>query len=230
MTTERVPLTSDERALREAVVATALAMNAAGINRGKSGNVSARWRNGAFDGFLVTPTGIAYDRTTPEQIDAMTSAGEARGNVLPSSEWRFHRDIYAVRGDAHAIVHTHAPFATTLACMHRGIPPFHYMIAVAGGKDIRCAPYATFGTQELSDHAVAALAGRRACLLANHGMIAFGASLDAALALAVEVETLAEMYWRALQIGEPALLPDAEMDRVLEEFATYGQPLPASKL
>ena len=230
MTTERVPLTSDERALREAVVATALAMNAAGINRGKSGNVSARWRNGAFDGFLVTPTGIAYDRTTPEQIVAMTSAGEARGNVLPSSEWRFHRDIYAVRGDAHAIVHTHAPFATTLACMHRGIPPFHYMIAVAGGKDIRCAPYATFGTQELSDHAVAALAGRRACLLANHGMIAFGASLDAALALAVEVETLAEMYWRALQIGEPALLPDAEMDRVLEEVATYGQPLPASKL
>ena len=230
MTTELVPLTSDERALREAVVATALAMNAAGINRGKSGNVSARWRNGAFDGFLVTPTGIAYDRTTPEQIVAMTSAGEARGNVLPSSEWRFHRDIYAVRGDAHAIVHTHAPFATTLACMHRGIPPFHYMIAVAGGKDIRCAPYATFGTQELSDHAVAALAGRRACLLANHGMIAFGASLDAALALAVEVETLAEMYWRALQIGEPALLPDAEMDRVLEEFATYGQPLPASKL
>ena len=221
---------SEERALREAVVATALAMNPAGINRGKSGNVSARWRDGAFDGFLVTPTGIPYDRTTPEQIVAMTSAGEARGNVLPSSEWRFHRDIYAVRGDAHAIVHTHAPFATTLACMHRGIPPFHYMIAVAGGKDIRCAPYATFGTQELSDHAVAALAGRRACLLANHGMIAFGASLDAALALAVEVETLAEMYWRALQIGEPALLPDAEMDRVLEEFATYGQPLPASKL
>ena len=229
MTTERVPLTSDERALREAVVATALAMNAAGINRGKSGNVSARWRNGAFDGFLVTPTGIAYDRTTPEQIVAMTLAGEARGNVLPSSEWRFHRDIYAVRGDAHAIVHTHAPFATTLACMHRGIPPFHYMIAVAGGKDIRCAPYATFGTQELSDHAVAALAGRRACLLANHGMIAFGASLDAALALAVEVETLAEMYWRALQVGEPALLPDAEMARVLEKFATYGQPHAAPK-
>ena len=219
-----------ERALREAVIITALAMNAAGINRGKSGNVSARWRDGAFDGFLVTPTGVAYDQTTPDHIVAMTLAGEARGNVLPSSEWRFHRDIYAVRGDAHAIVHTHAPFATTLACMHRGIPPFHYMIAVAGGKDIRCAPYATFGTQELSDHAVAALAGRRACLLANHGMIAFGASLDAALALAVEVETLAEMYWRALQIGEPALLPDAEMDRVLEEFATYGQPLPASKL
>jgi len=153
----------------------------------------------------------------------MTLAGEARGNVLPSSEWRFHRDIYAARADAQAIVHTHAPFATTLACMHRGIPPFHYMVAVAGGKDIRCAPYATFGTQELSDHAVAALAGRRACLLANHGMIAIGASLDGALALAVEVETLAEMYWRALQIGEPSPLPDAEMDVVLEKFRTYGQ-------
>ena len=214
---------NDERALREAVVATALAMNAAGINRGKSGNVSARWRDAAFDGFLVTPTGVPYERTTPSLIVAMTLAGDASGDVLPSSEWRFHRDIYAARADAHAIVHTHAPFATTLACMHRGIPPFHYMVAVAGGKDIRCAPYATFGTQELSDHAVVALAGRRACLLANHGMIAIGASLDAALALAIEVESLAEMYWRALQIGEPAPLPDAEMDRVLEKFATYGQ-------
>ena len=217
---------SSERALREAVIDTALAMYAAGINRGKSGNVSARWRDDAFDGFLVTPTGVPYDRTTPEQIVAMTLAGEARGNVLPSSEWRFHRDIYAARGDAQAIVHTHAPFTTTLACMHRGIPPFHYMVAVAGGKDIRCAPYATFGTQELSDHAVAALSGRRACLLANHGMIAIGASLDATLALAVEVESLAEMYWRALQIGEPVPLPDEEMERVLEKFATYGQQSP----
>jgi len=214
---------NDERALREAVVATALAMNAAGINRGKSGNVSARWRDAAFDGFLVTPTGVPYERTTPSLIVAMTLAGDASGDVLPSSEWRFHRDIYAARADAHAIVHTHAPFATTLACMHRGIPPFHYMVAVAGGKDIRCAPYATFGTQELSDHAVVALAGRRACLLANHGMIAIGTSLESALALAVEVETLAEMYWRALQIGEPLPLPDAEMDVVLEKFRTYGQ-------
>jgi len=217
---------NDERALREAVVATALAMNAAGINRGKSGNVSARWRDAAFDGFLVTPTGVPYERTTPSLIVAMTLAGDASGDVLPSSEWRFHRDIYAARADAHAIVHTHAPFATTLACMHRGIPPFHYMVAVAGGKDIRCAPYATFGTQELSDHAVVALAGRRACLLANHGMIAIGTSLESALALAVEVETLAEMYWRALQIGEPVPLPDAEMDVVLEKFRTYGQQSP----
>ena len=218
-----------ELELRKEVIATALAMNAAGINRGKSGNVSARLRESDFDGFLVTPTGVPYDQTTPEQVVAMTLAGEARGTMLPSSEWRFHRDIYAVRGDAQAVVHTHAPFATTLACMHRGIPPFHYMVAVAGGRDIRCAPYATFGTQELSDHAVAALAGRRACLLANHGMIAIGGSLERALALAVEVESLAEMYWRALQIGEPVPLPDAEMDAVLQKFATYGQPQTATK-
>ena len=214
---------NDERTLRESVLATALAMNAAGINRGKSGNVSARWHDAAFDGFLITPTGVRYHQTAPEQIVAMTLGGEARGTLLPSSEWRFHRDIYGARADAQAIVHTHAPFATTLACLHRGIPAFHYMVAVAGGKDIRCAPYATFGTQALSDHAVAALAERRACLLANHGMIAIGTSLAQALALAVEVETLAEMYWRALQISEPVALPDAEMDTVLAKFATYGQ-------
>ena len=213
-----------ERKLREAVIATALAMNAAGINRGKSGNVSARWRDGAFDGFLITPTGVPYHQTAREQIVAMSLGGETRGALLPSSEWRFHRDIYVARADMQAIVHTHAPFATSLACMHRGLPPFHYMVAVAGGKDIRCAPYATFGTQELSDHAVAALEGRGACLLANHGMIAVGSSLEQALALAVEVETLAETYWRALQIGEPVLLSDAEMDVVLEKFRTYGQP------
>lgn len=214
----------DDDGLRERVIATALAMNAAGINRGKSGNVSARWRDGAFDGFLVTPTGLPYGEAQPADIVAVTLTGEAHGDRLPSSEWRFHRDIYANRPDAGAIVHTHAPFATSLACLARGIPAFHYMVAVAGGRDIRCAPYATFGTQALSDHAVAALAGRRACLLANHGMIALGATLDAALALAVEVETLAEMYWRVLQIGEPVLLSDEEMDTVLAKFATYGQP------
>ena len=227
---ERALPVNDERALREAVIATALAMNAAGINRGKSGNVSARWRDATFDGFLITPTGVPYRQISPEQIVAMTLAGEARGVLLPSSEWRFHRDIYAARGDAQAIVHTHAPFATTLACMHRGIPPFHYMVAVAGGRNIRCAAYATFGTQQLSDLAVAALAGRHACLLANHGMIALGASLERALAVAVEVETLAEMYWRALQIGEPIPLSDEEMDVVLEKFRTYGQPQSAPKV
>lgn len=214
----------DEPMLRNAVIATALAMNATGINRGQSGNVSVRLRDGGFDGFLVTPTGLPYADTMPDDIVAMSLDGEIRGDRLPSSEWRFHRDIYAHRADAHAIVHTHAPFATTLACLGRGIPAFHYMIAKAGGADIRCAPYATFGSQALSDHAMTALAGRRACLLANHGMIAIGASLDHALALAVEVETLSEMYWRVLQVGEPVLLSDAEMSVVLEKFATYGQP------
>ncbi len=215
---------SDERALREAVIATALAMNAQGINRGKSGNVSARAPAGGADGFLITPSGIPYADTRPDDIVAVGLDGSTRGTRKPSSEWRFHRDIYRARGDVTAIVHAHAPFATTLACHHLGIPPFHYMVAVAGGADIRCAPYATFGTQALSDRAVAALEGRKACLLAQHGMIAVGASLAAALALAVEVETRAEMSWRARQLGEPPLLSADEMSVVLDKFRTYGQP------
>jgi len=219
--------TPTEHALRDTIVAVAREMNALGINRGKSGNVSARWRDGSCDGYLITPSGMPYASMGPADIVAMPSEGgtdAVRGGRRPSSEWRFHRDIYGARGDAEAIVHTHAPFATSLACLRLPIPAFHYMIAVAGGEDIRCAPYATFGTQALSDHAVEALEGRRACLLANHGMIAIGASLEAALALAVEVETLAEIYWRARQLGEPVLLSTAEMDTVVAKFRTYGQP------
>ena len=219
--------TRDEHALREAIVATGREMNALGINRGKSGNVSARWREGTFDGYLITPSGMPYVSIGPADVVAMPSEGgtdAVRGGRRPSSEWRFHRDIYRVRDDAEAIVHTHSPFATSIACLRLAIPAFHYMIAVAGGDDIRCALYATFGTQALSDHAVEALEGRRACLLANHGMIAIGASLEAALALAVEVETLAEMYWRARQLGEPHLLSGAEMETVIAKFRTYGQP------
>ncbi len=216
-----------ELALRKAVVATAREMNALGINRGTSGNVSARWSSASFDGYLITPTGMVYAETTADDIVAMAiDADTPGGERRPSSEWRFHRDIYRSRDEVEAIVHVHAPFATALACLNRAIPAFHYMVAVAGGKDIRCAPYATFGTQELSDHAVAALVGRKACLLANHGMIAIGRSLAATLALAVEVESLAEMYWRALQVGEPVLLSDGEMDVVLEKFGSYGQPPP----
>ena len=215
---ERMP--RDSVALRKAIIATALAMNAAGINRGKSGNVSAR----IAGGFLVTPSGLPYEDTKPADIVAIDDAGHANGAREPSSEWRFHRDIYAARSEAHAIVHAHSPFSTALACLDRGIPAFHYMIAVAGGSDIRCAPYATFGTQQLSDRAVAALEGRTACLLAHHGMIAVGASLQNALALAVEVETLAEMYWRALQVGTPRLLDEREMRIVLEKLETHGWP------
>jgi L-fuculose-phosphate aldolase len=207
----------DTRALRARIVATAREMNGLGINRGKSGNVSAR----IDAGFLVTPSALPYDETKPDDIVAVDGEGNAVGRRKPSTEWPFHRDIYAARPEVAAIVHTHSPFATTLACLDRAIPAFHYMVAVGGGTDIRCAPYATFGTQALSDHAVRALEGRRACLLAHHGMIAVGASLAAALALAVEVETLAEMYWRALAIGEPTLLPDEEMQAVLEGFDRY---------
>jgi L-fuculose-phosphate aldolase len=210
----------DELALREEIIATARAMNAKNLNRGKSGNVSAR----TDEGFLVTPTGLAYESMRAEDIVEMAVDGTTRGSRAPSSEWRFHRDIYAVRAEVRAIVHLHSPFATTLACLGRGIPAFHYMIAVAGGSNVRCAPYATFGTQTLSDHALCALEGRKACLLANHGMIAVGPALAEALALAVEVEALAEQYWRALLIGEPKLLSESEMAIVLEKFSTYGQP------
>jgi L-fuculose-phosphate aldolase len=209
-----------ELALRQQIIATALRMNELRINHGRSGNVSAR----AGDGFLVTPSGLPYEETSPEDIAAVTLAGVASGPRQPSTEWRFHRDIYAARHDVGAIVHTHSTFATTLACLGRGIPAFHYMVAVAGGKDIRCADYATFGTQALSDQALVALAARKACLLANHGMIAVGGSLADALALAVEVEALAEQYWRTLQLGTPNVLSDAEMDVVLEKFSRYGKP------
>ena len=211
---------NDTRALRASIVDTARGMSALGINRGKSGNVSAR----VDAGFLITPSGLAYAATMPADIVAVDLDGNATGRRAPSSEWRFHRDIYAARSDVAAIVHAHATFATTLACLDRGIPAFHYMIAIAGGSDIRCAPYATFGTQALSDHAVRALDERSACLLSHHGMIAVGPSLAAALELAVEVETLAEMYWRALAIGEPAVLGADAMAAVLARFATYGKP------
>jgi L-fuculose-phosphate aldolase len=205
--------------LRAKVIDTALKMNALGINQGKAGNVSVR--SGA--GFLVTPTGMAYEHLQPEDIVSMQLDGTHEGARLPSSEWRFHCDIFAQRAEIHAIVHTHSVHATALACLGRGIPAFHYMVAVAGGRDIRCAPYATFGTKELSDRALAALAGRKACLLAHHGLIATGADLDQALALAVEVEALAHIYLQTLHTGEPALLGEEEMDRVLEKFKNYGQ-------
>ncbi|MBI4182415.1 MAG: class II aldolase/adducin family protein [Proteobacteria bacterium] len=201
------------------MVATSRRMSALGLVTGTAGNVSAR----IAGGFLVTPSGVPYDEMTPADIVAMDFAGQARGALAPSSEWRIHRDVLAARGEVNAVVHAHPMFSTVLACLRRGIPAFHYMVAAAGGGSIRCAPYATFGTQALSDAALAALAGRRACLLANHGMIALGPSLEAALALAVEVETLAEQYWRASLAGRPAILAAGEMDRVLEAFKTYGR-------
>ena len=204
---------------RSAVLATARAMNAAGLNRGTAGNVSVRHQGG----FFVTPTGMDYDESVAEDIVFVGLDGRLEGRRKPSSEWRFHRDIYAARPEAGAIIHTHAPFATALACRGEGIPPFHYMIARFGGSDIRCAAYATFGTQELSDAMLVALAGRNACLMAHHGMVVFGADLKQALALAVEFEALCEQYWRVLALGPAKVLPEDEMLRVIEKFRDYGK-------
>jgi L-fuculose-phosphate aldolase len=206
-------------ALAAQVLSTARALNASGINRGAAGNVSARHG----DGFLVTPTGMAYDACVAQDIVFVGMDGAAAGRRKPSSEWRFHRDIYAARAEAGAVVHAHSPFAVSLACLGCKIPPFHYMVARFGGQDVRCADYATFGTQALSDSIVEALAERTACLMAHHGMVVFGRDLDHALMLATELETLCEQYWRVLQLGQPRLLAADEMARVLAKFADYGR-------
>lgn len=209
----------NETDLRAAVAGASRATVTERLNRGSSGNVSAR----AGDGFLITPSGFPSAEVLPEQVVAMDMDGRAEGTLPPSSEWRIHRDIYRARPEVGAVVHVHSPFAVSLACLRRPIPAFHYMVAVAGGKDVRCAGYATFGTQALSDHVLAALEGRRACLMANHGMVAVGDTPAKAVALAVEVESLCEQYWRASLMGTPVLLDDAEMDEALAAFKGYGQ-------
>lgn len=217
-----MPMSAAERALRQEVIDTCIKMNALGINQGTSGNASVRVSDNPEDGFFITPSSIPYEEIAPEDVVTMKLDGTHSDNRRPSSEWRFHLDIMRARPDCGAIVHTHGMFATTLACLRMEIPAFHYMIAQAGGSTIRCSDYATFGTQELSDTALEALEGRKACLLANHGMIAIGPNLKKALALAVEVETLAAMYWRTLQVGQPVILPDDEIARVGEKFGTMG--------
>jgi L-fuculose-phosphate aldolase len=211
---------SDDR-LRDSVVAACRALTQRGLTHGTSGNVSVRRDERCF---FVSPTGIPYHTLEPDDIPLMDLGGRWFGRRRPSSEWRFHRDVFAARDEVAAIVHTHSSKATSLACTGRGIPAFHYMVAVAGGADIRCAPYYTFGTQELSDAAVAALEGRKACLLSNHGVIAVGADLAAAVALAGEVENLAAQYCTALALGEVRILDEIEMRRVVEKFRTYGKP------
>lgn len=203
---------------REALLQAALKLADFGLMRGSAGNVSVRVDNS----LLITPSGAAAQEMHAEGMVQLDMHGSVVGEGRPSSEWRFHRDIYQARPEVGAVVHTHSMFATTIACLRKDIPPFHYMISLAGGNTIRCAPYALFGTQALSDAAVQALADRNACLLANHGMIAIGRDLEHALKVSVEVETLCEQYWRALQIGEPALLSDAEMQAVHEQFKGYG--------
>ncbi len=209
--------------LSQQVIDSCLAMNAHGINQGSAGNISVRFE----DGFLITPSGMAYERLQPEHIVLVDLDGTSRDALNPSSEWRMHRDIYTNRAEAGAVLHAHSIFATALSCLRIDMPAFHYMIAVAGGADIRCADYALFGTQALSDNMLVALRERRACLLGTHGMICFHDDLDKALWLGVEVETLAKQYWHACQAGEPVILDGQQMDEVLQQFKGYGkQPSP----
>jgi L-fuculose-phosphate aldolase len=209
-------------AVRDGIVRAAKALDALGFMPGKSGNASCRTPRG----FLVTPSGLPYAEMGPGDLVEVAADGAVlKGDLRPSSEWRLHAAVYAARPEAAAVVHTHSPMATALSCAREGIPPFHYMIALAGGSDVRCAPYATFGTRALAENCVAALEGRRAALLANHGVVAFGATLAAARALAEEVENLARQYLTLRAAGlPPVLLTAAEMEEVAAGFADYAKP------
>ena len=210
-----------EAELRQEIVSVAQAIDRAGFCPSKSGNVSARFN----DGLLITPSGLPYAQTKPEDLIHLGLDGTVlSGSRKPSSEWPFHVAIYNARPDAQAIVHTHSPRATALSCTRRGIPAFHYMTALCGGADVRCAEYATFGTPELAENAVKALDGRKAVLLANHGVIALGQTLAGAHTIVAEVENLAGQYLDILAAGvEPVILDAAEMERVGAKFAGYGK-------
>lgn len=213
-------ITPDSGTLRQRLLATARAMTQSGLSTGSAGNVSVR----SADAMLITPSGMAPEHCAADDMAWSDFTGRSSGRLAPSSEWRLHADLYASRPEAGAILHAHSPFATALACQRIDIPPFHYMIARFGGDSIRCARYATFGTQALSDHIRDAMAGRRACLMANHGMLVYGRDLPDTLALAHELEALCEQYWRTLQLGPPVLLSAEEMAAALERFNWYGKP------
>lgn len=209
-----------ERDKRAAIVAACLKMNAVGLNQGSSGNISVRHKKG----LLITPSSIPYEEMTPGDIVFLDMDGTAHGDRKPSSEWRFHRDILAARPELGAVVHAHPPYCTTLAILHREIPAVHYMIAAAGGGTIRCARYETFGTQALSEAVLEAMEGRKACLMAHHGMLAAEATLAKAMWLAVEVEALARQYHGALLLGDPPLLSEVQLAEAVAQFtAGYGQ-------
>ena len=212
-------MTDEDLTLRRQMVDTCRKMNSTGINQGTAGNLSVRFG----DGFLITPSSLPYDTMQPEDLVEMGWDGTYVGR-RPSSEWRFHRDILKARTDVNVVLHCHSLYATTVACHHKTIPAFHYMVGVMGGNTLRCAAYATFGTQALSDAALVALKDRMACLLGQHGQISLGTTLEGALWMAVEVETLSRMYAQALTLGEPPILPDEEMDRVIAQMKrmSYG--------
>ncbi len=205
--------------IRRQMIATCIFMNERGINQGTSGNISVR----VDGGFLITPSGVPYDEMKPADIVFMKLDASHQGPRKPSTEWRFHRDIMEKKPEVGAVIHLHSMFCTSLSILRREIPAVHYMIAAAGGPTVPCVPYVTWGTQELADYIIGALSDRHACLLANHGMVCVGPNLKKAAWLAVEIETLAAQYWRALQIGVPHILPDDEIGRVMEKFKSYGQ-------
>jgi L-fuculose-phosphate aldolase len=210
-----------EKDLRAAIVAQCRAMNASGLNQGTAGNISARL-GGAI---LITPSAIPYDVLRPEMLAVMPLNGEYgawSGPLKPSSEWRFHLDIMRARPDIGAIVHNHPPYCTALAMLHKPILAAHYMIALFGGPIVECTKYAPYGTKELSDLAIAGLGDRHGVLLGNHGAIATGATIESAMHRAMELETLARMYYLAIAIGRPAILSDEEIGRIVERFKTYG--------
>jgi len=200
-------MNTEEHALREAMVAALRRLDALGMNRGSTGNLSCR----AGAGMLITPTGMGADDIAPEDLVWLGDDGTLRGRWQPSSESAFHRAVYRARSDIGAVVHTHSPHATALACLRRGLPSFHYMVAVAGGTDVPLVPYHTFGTEAL------------ACLLANHGLVAAGRDLAHAMKVALEIESLCGIYLQALSVGEPVLLDAAQMAEVIEKFRHYGR-------
>lgn len=209
-----------EQQLRSELVRITKKLDALGLSHGTSGNLSVRYA----EGFLITPSGFGAEGLTNDDIVYVHLSGESQGRWQPSSEWLFHRDIYVDRPEFGAVIHTHSNAATALACLRRDIPPFHYMLALLGGDSLRCAAYATFGTQALSDNALLAMQDRCACLLANHGMIAAGKNLADAYKNTVEVENLSELYLRALAVDEPVLLTPAEFADAQRQFAGYGKP------
>lgn len=213
-------MTADERAKRQAIIDKCLWMNASGLNQGTSGNISVRHGQA----ILITPSATPYEALRPEMIARMPLDGDGawEGPLKPSTEWHFHLDILRARPEIEAVVHTHSTFATVLSIARRPIPACHYMIGTFGGSDIRVADYATYGTAALSRHALTALEGRTACLLANHGAIAIGTSLEKAMWFAVELETLAKQYYHSLLIGGPVLLSEAQMAEARQGFASYG--------
>ena len=209
-----------DKRIRGALIAAARRTVTEGLGRGTSGNLSVR----VGSGFLITPTGMPYESLQPDDLTLVAPDGCWHGDRAPSSEWRLHRDLYARRPEAGAVLHTHSPFAVALACLRLDLPPFHYLVARFGGDSVRCAAYATYGTQQLSDAALAALEGRSGALLANHGAVVCADRLDRAFGLAVELEDLCAQFWRASQLGQPVLLSGTELAEAQAKFAGYGQP------